>query len=137
MVPAVLFCTCQNLFQSNRGGSSIIIIFAPVTFFRDLCIQRWKILPDIEAFGFSNFFYYIGLFGRSRIANHIKLNSVPLLFCFCQDLILVTFRLSESNVVFCQPPQHIFALPYVYNYPIDCNLIYTSVLEARSKPSAL
>ena len=126
----------QELLQHLSGIHRIHIPLAPILCFWNLCIQHGAILSDVFALFDADFFFDFRIPSVFGIVKHIKVNAVSLALGFCQKSVFLFSAGADADIMLRYTHQHIFALAYVYNLPIQLDTVNAGMLILWGKPPA-
>ena len=126
----------QELLQHLSGIHRIHIPLAPILCFWNLRIQHGAILSDVFALFAADFFLDFRIPSAFGIVKHIKVNAVSFALGFCQKSVFLLRAGADADIMLRYAHQHIFALAYVYNLPIQLDAVDTRMLIFGGKPLA-
>ena len=113
----------QELLQNFSGIHRIHIPLAPILCFWNLRIQHGAVLSDVFALFAADFFLDFRIPSAFGIVKHIKVNAVSLALCFCQKSVFLLRAGADADIMLRYTHQHIFALAYVYNLPVQLDTV--------------
>ena len=113
----------QELLQHLSGIHRIHIPLAPILRFGNLRIQHGTILSDVFALFAADFFLDFRIPSAFGIVKHIKVNAVSLALGFCQKSVFLLRAGADADIMLRYTHQHIFALAYVNNLPIQLDAV--------------
>lgn len=126
----------QELLQHLSGIHRIHIPLAPILCFWNLRIQHRAILSDVFALFDADFFFDFRIPSVFGIVKHIKVNAVSLALGFCQKSVFLFRAGADTDIMLRYTHQHIFALAYVNNLPIQLDTVNAGMLILWGKPPA-
>lgn len=126
----------QELLQHLSGIHRIHIPLAPILCFWNLRIQHGTILSDVFALFAADFFLNFRIASAFGIVKHIKINAVSLALGFYQKSVFLFRAGTDSHIMLRYTHQHIFALAYVYNLPIQLDAVNARMLVLWGKSPA-
>ena len=124
----------QELLQHLSGIHRIHIPLAPILCFWNLRIQHRAILSDVFALFDADFFFDFRIPSAFGIVKHIKVNAVSLALGFCQKSVFLFRAGADANIMLRYTHQHIFALAYVNNLPVQLDAVNARMLILWRKP---
>lgn len=126
----------QKLLQHLSGIHRIHIPLAPILCFWNLCIQHGAVLSDVFALFAADFFLDFRIPTAFGIVKHIKINAVSLALGFCQKSVFLFRAGADADIMLRYTHQHIFALAYVNNLPIQLDAVNAGMLILWGKSPA-
>ena len=126
----------QELLQHLSGIHRIHIPLAPILCFWNLRIQHGAVLSDVFALFAADFFFDFRIPSAFGIVKHIKVNAVSLALGFCQKSVFLFRAGADADIMLRYTHQHIFALAYVNNLPIQLNAVNAGMLILLCQPPA-
>ena len=120
----------QYFIQRDSQRFGVVIILAPVGFFRYLGIQRRVKRPNIVTFHTAKLFFNISGAG---VIQFTERDGIASAFRFSQNLILVSAVMSPyCCVMLSKPPEHIIAFANISQLAVDGDLINAGIQSFRS-----
>lgn len=126
----------QKLLQHLSGIHRIHIPLAPILCFWNLRIQNRAVLSDVFALFAADFFLDFRIPSAFGIVKHIKINAVSLALGFCQKSVFLFRAGADADIMLRYTHQHIFALAYVNNLPIQLDAVNAGMLILWGKSPA-
>ena len=126
----------QKLLQHLSGIHRIHIPLAPILCFWNLRIQHGTILSDVFALLAADFFLNFRIPSAFGIVKHIKVNAVSFALGFCQKSVFLFRAGADADIMLRYTHQHIFALAYVNNLPIQLDAVNAGMLILWGKSPA-
>ena len=126
----------QELLQHLFGIHRIHIPLSPILCFWNLRIQHGAVLSDVFALFDADFFFDFRIPSVFGIVKHIKVNAVSLALGFCQKSVFLFRAGADADIMLRYTHQHIFALAYVNNLPIQLDTVNAGMLILWGKPPA-
>ena len=126
----------QELLQHLFGVHRIHIPLAPILCFGNLRIQHGAVLSDVFAFFAADFFFDCRIPFTFGVVKHIKVNAVSLALGFCQKSVFLFRAGADADIMLRYTHQHIFALAYVNNLPVQLDAVNARMLILWGKPPA-
>lgn len=126
----------QELLQHLSGIHRIHIPLTPILCFWNLRIQHGAILSDVFALFDADFFFDFRIPSAFGIVKHIKVNAVSLALGFCQKSVFLFSAGADADIMLRYTHQHIFALAYVNNLPVQLDAVNARMLIFGGKPPA-
>ena len=126
----------QKLLQHLSGIHRIHIPLAPILCFWNLRIQHGAVLSYVFALPAADFFFDFRIPSVFGIVKHIKVNAVSLALGFCQKSVFLFRAGADANIMLRYTHQHIFALAYVNNLPVQLDAVNARMLILWGKSPA-
>lgn len=118
----------QYFIQRDSQSFGVVIILAPVGFFRYLGIQRRVKRPNIVTFHTAKLFFNISGAG---VIQFTERDSIASAFCFRQYLILVPAVVGLHRcVMLSKPTKHVIAFTNIGQLAVDGDLIDAGMLKS-------
>ena len=126
----------QELLQHLSGIHRIHIPLAPILCFWNLRIQHRAILSDVFALLAADFFLDFRIPSAFGIVKHIKVNAVSFALGFCQKSVFLFRAGADTDIMLRYTHQHILALAYVNNLPVQLDAVNAGMLVLWGKSPA-